>query len=77
VREGAPEILGGLLLMTPPEIRAAAVFALGCLVQPAPDGAVRQPELCMSEQAIASYLLKVVYDASPLVRAELAVGLAR
>ncbi len=50
MRDGAPEILGGLLLMTPPEVRAAAVFALGCLLQPAPDAACAQPEVAMPEQ---------------------------
>ncbi|MEW5306106.1 MAG: hypothetical protein WDW36_008599 [Sanguina aurantia] len=78
IREGAADLLVSFLTMTLPEIRAAAVFGLGCLVhsyhslnmQPSED---RLP----AEQLIANAVRQAVYDPSTLVRAELAVLYAR
>jgi regulator-associated protein of mTOR len=99
-REGAQDLLAGLLGAPLPELRAAAVYALGCLINPAP----RRPDLAAAavaaaaagapppsaaiaaeavaiaaEQSIVLLMLRasVGYDASPLVRAEVAVALAR
>ena len=119
MREGAHDLLAGLLGAPMPELRAAAVYALGCLIS----GQPRRADLLASaaglaaaaaaaaqgagagsgggqatpgnnmaaaavaaevgavaaEQNIALLLLQssVGYDASPLVREELAVALAR
>jgi hypothetical protein len=108
-------LLSSLLAVASPEIRAAAIFGLGCLISGAPLAAGAEDQVCplsfpagraclasqgcckvsaspgqsaqaprplpcaqvAAEQAVAHLLLKLVYDASPLVRAELAVALAR
>ena len=36
MRDGAPELLSSLLGALDPELRAAAVFALGCLIHSTP-----------------------------------------
>ncbi|CAL8465312.1 g4847 [Coccomyxa elongata] len=82
-------LLSKLLLASHPEVRAAAVFALSICIQVGEidmmwdsDGGNGSsvPEhrsRLEREREIACYLLMAVYDASPLVRAEVAVGLAR
>jgi hypothetical protein len=73
-----PEVIARLLEMPSPEVRAAAVFALGSFIgthEPVPGAAAAERQ--SAERAIACHLLDVVYDASPLVRAEAAVALAR
>lgn len=137
LREQAHELLAKLLGADSPDVRAAAVFALGALVQaqeggggggsppPAPsagtastgalaplspassaagssvgpgaggvpgapdaaaaaaaaaapaEGPLPEAERLAVERAIACALLEVVYDASPVVRAEVATALAR
>lgn len=92
IREGSTELLAGLSSFYSPEIRAAAVFALGCLIHSCPDAqelaegaaalglAAQAPaseERLVMEQPIIGYLTKMVYDGSALVRAEAAVALAR
>lgn len=86
------QVLLKLLATDDPEVRAAAVFALGALIQaaepPAPDPAhpeggeappmqLPDKERLVLERAIIAGLLEVVYDGSPLVRAEVARALAR
>ncbi|GFH17993.1 raptor_N domain-containing protein, partial [Haematococcus lacustris] len=89
IREGAADLLVQLLTVASPEIRAAAVFGLGCLVHsgrsagaagvvggpdaPEPPTEDRLP----AEQLIANAVRQVVYDPSVLVRCELAVLYAR
>eukprot|EP00246_Nothoceros_aenigmaticus_P010872 TRINITY_DN2780_c0_g1_i3.p1 TRINITY_DN2780_c0_g1~~TRINITY_DN2780_c0_g1_i3.p1 ORF type:complete len:984 (+),score=169.84 TRINITY_DN2780_c0_g1_i3:2-2953(+) len=81
----APAILSQLLSEFQPEVRASATYALGTLIS-----AVREPTPAESstieededegqsaERDIAVRLLKVLHDGSPLVRAELAIALAR
>ncbi|CAN6809952.1 unnamed protein product [Brassica oleracea] len=67
-----------------PEVRAAAVFALGTLVdigfdsgKSVVDDEFDDDEKIRAEEAIIKSLLDVVSDGSPLVRAEVAVALAR
>jgi regulator-associated protein of mTOR len=82
-----------LLAADDSEVRAAAVFSLGALIQAAeyispdaqagPDAAEAHPthlpdkERLVLERVIIAGLLEVVYDGSPLVRAEVARALAR
>ncbi|GAB4817626.1 hypothetical protein N2152v2_004672 [Parachlorella kessleri] len=112
IREQAQEKLAKLVGEDNADIRAAAVFALGALIQaheggapagssgsppspspaspggspssPSPaalDAALAAPlgeqERLAVERAVACALLELVYDASPLVRAEVATSLAR
>lgn len=63
------------------QVRAAATYALGTLVKVGVDGVSSggaddevDEESLAAEQKIASLLLKVLCDGSPLVRAELAIG---
>ncbi|KAL6753623.1 raptor N-terminal caspase like domain-containing protein [Haematococcus lacustris] len=89
IREGAADLLVQLLTVASPEIRAAAVFGLGCLVhsgRPAgAAGVVGGPDApepptedrLPAEQLIANAVRQVVYDPSVLVRCELAVLYAR
>ncbi|KAL0035168.1 hypothetical protein WJX79_004418 [Trebouxia sp. C0005] len=82
LRERVPEQLAGLLTASHPELRAAAVFTLGALVQVSdnesgPLSGVSEQDRLAAERAIACQLLPVTYDGSPLVRAELAAALAR
>lgn len=91
IRDGAPDLLSGLLGAQSPDLRAAAVYALGSLIYSVPrvemgasgtasgSGVIPVEQQLAGEQALANILMKgyVVYDASPLVRAELAVALAR
>ncbi|KAG0604073.1 hypothetical protein M758_10G142500 [Ceratodon purpureus] len=80
----APAILGKVLSLPQPEVRASATYALGTLVKVGLDGDstdgadddVDEDNLA-AEQKIASLLLKVLSDGSPLVRAELAIAMAR
>lgn len=60
------------------QVRAAAVFALGTMVkvgvdEPSIEGADSDVQE-VAEQRIAALLLTVLSDGSPLVRAELAIG---
>ncbi|PHT25759.1 Regulatory-associated protein of TOR 2 [Capsicum baccatum] len=82
----APAIFVPLLSEPQPEVRAAAIFALGTLLDvgfvSARDG-VGGDEDCDDEEkvrtevSIIKSLLSVASDGSPLVRAEVAVALAR
>lgn len=63
------------------QVRAAAVFALGTLLKVRADGTSSEgadndmdEDTSAAEQRIANLLLTVLWDGSPLVRAELAVG---
>ncbi|KAA0053425.1 transducin family protein [Cucumis melo var. makuwa] len=64
----APAVFSSLLAEPQPEVRASAIFALGTLLDVGSDSA---------ETSIVGSLLSVVSDGSPLVRAEVAVALAR
>ncbi|KAK9734343.1 hypothetical protein RND81_04G133000 [Saponaria officinalis] len=73
-----------LLSESQPEVRASAVFALGTLLDigfvPSGDGGDEDfddDERLRAEISIIRSLLSVVSDGSPLVRAEVAVALAR
>ncbi|KAG8650077.1 regulatory-associated protein of TOR 1 isoform X3 [Manihot esculenta] len=82
----APAIYAPLLSEPQPEVRASAVFALGTLLDVGDDAcrdAVAADDECddddkfRAESSIIRSLLSVVSDGSPLVRAEVAVALAR
>lgn len=86
LRQNASAICLPLLYEPQPEVRASAVYALGTLLalgaESVRDGPVfddydDDEEKSKAEQEIAKHLLKVLSDASPLVRAELAVALSR
>ncbi|XP_008799843.2 regulatory-associated protein of TOR 1-like isoform X2 [Phoenix dactylifera] len=81
----APAMIVPLLSEPQPEVRAAAVFALGTLLDvgsvPCGDGHgtdedCEEDEKIKAELNIVKNLLQVVGDGSPLVRAEVAVALA-
>lgn len=62
-------------------MRASAVYALGTLLdtgtEPSSyDDDDEDDERSKAEQDIAKHLLKVLSDGSPLVRAELAIGIS-
>ncbi|XP_022733761.1 regulatory-associated protein of TOR 1-like isoform X2 [Durio zibethinus] len=85
LRADAPAICASLFSEPQPEVRASAVFALGTLLDVGfnsfgdgvgGDEEFDDDEKCRAEIIIKS-LLNVVYDGSPLVRAEVAVALAR
>lgn len=82
----APMIFSPLLSEAQPEIRASAVFALGTLLDVGSNSSrdglggeddCDDDEKNKAEQMVVKSLLKVVSDGSPLVRAEVAVALAR
>ncbi|XP_057473972.1 regulatory-associated protein of TOR 1-like isoform X2 [Actinidia eriantha] len=82
----APAIYAPLLSEPQPEVRASAVFALGTLLDvgfaSSRDSVVGDEEFdddekVRAEISIVKSLLSVVSDGSPLVRAEIAVALAR
>ncbi|XP_058110539.1 regulatory-associated protein of TOR 1 isoform X2 [Magnolia sinica] len=82
----APAIFAPLLSEPQPEVRASTVFALGTLLDVGSDtfrdgvgsdGDCDDDEKNKTELNIVKSLLKVVSDGSPLVRAEVAVALAR
>ncbi|KAL2509930.1 Regulatory-associated protein of TOR 1 [Forsythia ovata] len=81
----APAILAPLLLEPQPEVRAAAIFSLGTVLDigfdTSRDGLVDEScnadEKIRDEVGIVKRLLSVVSDGSPLVRAEVAVALSR
>ncbi|KAB1224583.1 Regulatory-associated protein of TOR 1 [Morella rubra] len=82
----APAIYATLLSEPQPEVRACAVFALGTLLDmvgdscrygAAGDDECYDDEKIRAEISIVRSLLTVVSDGSPLVRAEVAVALAR
>ncbi|KAL2479311.1 Regulatory-associated protein of TOR 1 [Abeliophyllum distichum] len=81
----APAILASLLSEPQPEVRAAAVFALGTVLDfgfdTSRDGLGDEDcdddEKVRVEAGIVKSLLNVVSDGSPLVRAEVAVALSR
>uniref|UniRef100_A0A1J3E6Q8 Regulatory-associated protein of TOR 1 n=1 Tax=Noccaea caerulescens TaxID=107243 RepID=A0A1J3E6Q8_NOCCA len=82
--ENASEKLIPLLSEAQPEVRAAAVFALGTLLDVGFDSGkgvgdeeFDDDENIIAEDIIIKGLLDVVSDGSPLVRAEAAVALAR
>ncbi|KAF6174060.1 hypothetical protein GIB67_020242 [Kingdonia uniflora] len=86
LREDVPAVLAPLLSETPPEVRASAVFALGTLLdvgsQSFGDAAggdedYDDDEKLKGELDIVKSLSSIVSDGSPLVRAEVAVALAR
>lgn len=86
LQENAPVILMHLLAEPQPEVRASATFALGTLISivsetvadnSSLDDDYEDDERHRAEQEIANILLEVLYDGSPLVRAELAIGLSR
>ncbi|KAK9289676.1 hypothetical protein L1049_007834 [Liquidambar formosana] len=86
LRADAPSIYAPLLSEPQPEVRASAVFALGTLLDvgfdSSRDGVVADEEFdddekIRAEVSIVKSLLNVVSDGSPLVRAEVAVALAR
>lgn len=86
IREGAADILVQLLASPSPEIRAAAIFGLACLIHSCPDDPPNLPDVPIApatddrlpaEQLIANAVTQVVYDPSVLVRSELAVLFAR
>ena len=86
LRSPAMDLLPNLLQFSNPEVRAAAVFALGAMIQahahpfagPGP-GAQRMAstERLQAERQIAEHLILAVDDASPLVRSEVAVAFGR
>lgn len=80
----APNIYASLLAEPQPEVRASAVFALGTLLDVGFDSSrdnggeeCDDDEKVRAEISIVKSLLSVVSDGSPLVRAEVAVALAR
>ncbi|KAK1320310.1 Regulatory-associated protein of TOR 1 [Acorus calamus] len=82
----APAIFASLLSEPQPEVRAAAVFASGMLLDVGSDSfrdEIGGDEECdddektKAELIIVKSLLQVVADGSPMVRAEVAVALAR
>ncbi|XP_065852819.1 regulatory-associated protein of TOR 1 [Euphorbia lathyris] len=82
----APAIYAPLLSEPQPEVRASAVFALGTLLDIGGDACrdgvpgedeCDDDEKCRAEISIIKSLLSAVSDGSPLVRAEVAVALAR
>ncbi|KAK0583835.1 hypothetical protein LWI29_003693 [Acer saccharum] len=86
LRADAPAIYAPLLSEPQPEVRASAVFSLGTLLDIGFDSSrdgVGGDEECddddkiRAEISIIRSLLSVVSDGSPLVRAEVAVALAR
>ncbi len=88
LRSPAMDLLPHLLQFSDPEVRAAAVFALGAMIQahnPAfagpGSGAGAQrlgsADRLQAERQIAEHLLPAVEDASPLVRSEVAVAFGR
>uniref|UniRef100_A0A5B6ZMP6 Putative regulatory-associated protein of TOR 1 n=1 Tax=Davidia involucrata TaxID=16924 RepID=A0A5B6ZMP6_DAVIN len=86
LKADAPAIYAPLLSEPQPEVRASAVFALGTLLDVGFDSSrdgVGGDEECdddekvRAEISIVKSLLNVVSDGSPLVRAEVAVALAR
>ncbi|GAX72618.1 hypothetical protein CEUSTIGMA_g74.t1 [Chlamydomonas eustigma] len=88
IREGAADLLVNLLTVASPEIRASAVFGLGCLVHSCPEldtssqmdhplNMTPTDDRLPAEQLIANAVRQVVYDPSVVVRCELAVLYAR
>ncbi|MCO5592600.1 hypothetical protein L7F22_046603 [Adiantum nelumboides] len=86
LQKNGPAILMQLLSEAHPEVRASATFALGTLIaagnevvsdSSSLDDDYEDEERQRAEQEIVNILLKVLYDGSPLVRAELAIGLSR
>ncbi|ACO63090.1 predicted protein [Micromonas commoda] len=81
---GAAEAIAPLLAHPIPDVRAAAVYALGALiyVPPASDGSARaagvnELDRAAAERTIACQILPGISDASPPVRVETAVALGR
>ncbi|KAK1270551.1 Regulatory-associated protein of TOR 1 [Acorus gramineus] len=86
LQAAAPAIFASLLSEPQPEVRAAAVFASGMLLDVGSDSfrdEIGGDEECdddektKAELIIVKSLLQVVADGSPMVRAEVAVALAR
>ncbi|KAE9591951.1 putative transcription factor WD40-like family [Lupinus albus] len=85
LQEDAPSIYALLLSEPQPEVRAAAVFALGTLLDVGfrscrgvgGDEECDDDDKFRAEVSIVKSLLSVASDGSPLVRAEVAVALAR
>ncbi|KAH7672543.1 Regulatory associated protein of TOR protein [Dioscorea alata] len=85
LQSDAPSIFASLLSEPQPEVRAAAVFALGTLLDVGSDSfrdgmggdGDDDDEKMKADLNIVKSLLQVVTDGSPLVRAEVAVALGR
>ncbi|KAK7395012.1 hypothetical protein VNO78_15553 [Psophocarpus tetragonolobus] len=85
LQEDATTIFAPLLSEPQPEVRASAVFALGTLLDVGFDSCrsvggdeeCDDDDKCRAEVSIVKSLLCVASDGSPLVRAEVAVALAR
>ncbi|CAA0830582.1 Regulatory-associated protein of TOR 1 [Striga hermonthica] len=85
IQADAPAILAPLLSEPQPEVRAAAVFALGAALDVGFDSSrdghgeedLDDDEKIKAEAVIVKNLLNAVSDGSPLVRAEVAVALSR
>jgi regulator-associated protein of mTOR len=86
LRDHAPIVLGHLLSDPQPEVRAAATYALGTLVavaaESSPGGSTASEDdgdedVQAAELEIARCLVRVASDGSPLVRAEVAIAMAR
>ncbi|XP_076922188.1 regulatory-associated protein of TOR 1-like [Bidens hawaiensis] len=84
LQSNAPAVFSPLLSEPQPEVRASAVFALGTLLDVGFDSSREvgdderdDDEKVGAEISIVKSLLSVISDGSPLVRAELAVALAR
>ncbi|CAM6060131.1 unnamed protein product [Sphagnum tenellum] len=86
LRDHAPIVLGHLLSDPQPEVRAAATYALGTLVavaaESSPAGSTASEDdgdedVQAAELEIARCLVRVTSDGSPLVRAEVAIAMAR
>ena len=86
---GISEKLSKLLTSASPNVRAAAIFALGCLIALIKDDKalesakdevsdhIRSPERMMEERKVAGLLLTCANDGSPLVRREVIHALGR
>ncbi|KAK3288079.1 Raptor-like protein [Cymbomonas tetramitiformis] len=76
-QERAPRHLASLTSSPFPEVRAAAIHALGSLIQVQRSEPAHEESLEVEEREVACYLLQSVDDGSSLVRFELVVGLGR
>eukprot|EP00887_Chlorella_sp_A99_P005702 scaffold1.g5702.t1 len=77
IRAAAVFSLGALVLPRPPGAEAGGGGGGGGAPPEAPPPVLGEGERAAMERAIAAALLEMVYDASPLVRAEVASSLAR
>lgn len=75
VRDSAHEKLQSLLWHDLPDVRAAAVFALGTYILNTAEDGSRTEQATSIDQAIAVRLLQLLTDGSPIVRQELVSAL--